>query len=71
MKRIIFNSGREVVSKDSSEFRLEIGAKLIEFGARKWQVDLVAVAIARAKCESTPPAKTEDSEEISEPADPE
>ncbi|MGA0901541.1 MAG: HRDC domain-containing protein [Candidatus Nanopelagicaceae bacterium] len=71
VKRIIFNSGREVVSKDSSEFRLEIGAKLIEFGARKWQVDLVAVAIARAKCESTPPAKTEDSEEISEPADPE
>jgi ribonuclease D len=71
VKRIIFNSGKEEISKDSPEFRLEIVAKLSEFGARKWQVDLVADAIARAKCESTPPAKTEDSEENSDPADPE
>lgn len=68
LKRIIFNLGREEVSKYSERLVAEISAALSDLGARKWQVDLVADSIARAKSESTPPPLPGDTEDSSEPA---
>lgn len=55
LKRVIFNSGKEEVMSYSESQVSEIRSKLRELGARNWQVDIVADAIARAKSESLPP----------------
>lgn len=55
LKRVIFNSGKEEVINYSESQVSEIRSKLRELGARNWQVEIVADAVARAKSESLPP----------------
>lgn len=66
LKRVIFNSGKEEVMSYSESQVSEIRSKLRELGARNWQVDIVADAIARAKSESLPPPVAVDPAEESD-----
>jgi ribonuclease D len=70
LKRVIFNSGKEEVMSYSESQVSEIRSRLRELGARNWQVDIVADAVARAKCESLPPPVAVDpaEESVSETA---
>ena len=66
LKRVIFNSGKEEVMSYSESQVSEIRSKLRELGARNWQVDIVADAVARAKSESLPPPVAVDPAEESD-----
>ena len=66
LKRLIFNSGKEEVMSYSESQVSEIRSKLRELGARNWQVDIVADAVARAKSESLPPPVAVDPAEESD-----
>lgn len=66
LKRVIFNSGKEEVMSYSESQVSEIRFKLRELGARNWQVDIVADAVARAKSESLPPPVAVDPAEESD-----
>ena len=66
LKRVIFDSGKEEVMSYSESQVSEIRSKLRELGARNWQVDIVADAIARAKSESLPPPVAVDPAEESD-----
>ena len=66
LKRIIFNSGKEEVINYSESQVSEIRSKLRELGARNWQVEIVADAVARAKSESLPPPVAVDPAEESD-----
>ena len=66
LKRVIFNSGKEEVINYSESQVSEIRSKLRELGARNWQVEIVADAVARAKSESLPPPVAVDPAEESD-----
>jgi ribonuclease D len=66
LKRVIFDSGKEEVMSYSESQVSEIRSKLRELGARNWQVDIVADAVARAKSESLPPPVAVDPAEESD-----
>ena len=66
LKRVIFNSGKEEVMSYSESQVSEIRSKLRELGARNWQVEIVADAVARAKSESLPPPVAVDPAEESD-----
>jgi ribonuclease D len=55
IKRLLFNEGREQVFADTAKSRAEIESALAGLGARKWQIELVTPALARARGEKTPP----------------
>ena len=66
LKRVIFNSGKEEVMSYSESQVSEIRSRLRELGARNWQVEMVADAVARAKSESLPPPVAVDPAEESD-----
>jgi ribonuclease D len=65
-KRLLFNEGREEVFADTPKSKIDIERALTELGARKWQIELVTPALARARSEKTPPPAPSPNSESSE-----
>lgn len=59
VRKIAFDQSRERINQFDDSLVLRINQELSEFGARKWQRDLVSEAIARALCESEAPPEPE------------
>ena len=68
VKRVIFNDGNEqvLVERDMPKIKEDVSTALTRLGARKWQIELVALAIAKARCESEPPKSEPDNEGITQ-----
>ncbi len=68
VKRVIFNEGKELVlaERDLPKIESEVSGALSKLGAREWQIELTATAIARALCESEAPKSEPDNEGITQ-----
>ena len=55
VRKVLFNEGKEKITSYSPDSVKSVSESLHSFGARNWQINLTADALARARSESEPP----------------